>query len=87
MTTPTSTPQAAPSGRVTTRVLVVEDDPTVAEVVARYLRRDGHEVTVVGDGRLAVPRVSPPEVSGGTPTGFEGRALCHLVLASKTRRG
>ena len=58
MTTPTSTPQAAPSGRVTTRVLVVEDDPTVAEVVARYLRRDGHEVTVVGDGRLALARAA-----------------------------
>ena len=26
------------------RVLVVEDDPTVAEVVGTYLRRAGHDV-------------------------------------------
>ena len=57
MTTMTSTPQTA-SGLAATRVLVVEDDPTVAEVVARYLRRDGHEVTVVGDGRLALARAA-----------------------------
>jgi DNA-binding response OmpR family regulator len=38
----------------TARVLVVEDDPTVAEVVARYLDRDGYEVEVIGDGRAAI---------------------------------
>lgn len=36
------------------RILVVEDEPMVAEVVARYLRRDGHEVQVVGDGGAAI---------------------------------
>jgi DNA-binding response OmpR family regulator len=36
------------------RVLVVDDDPTVSDVVSRYLRRDGHEVQVVGDGQLAL---------------------------------
>ncbi len=39
------------------RILVVEDDPTVAEVVARYLERDGFMVEQVGDGRTAVERV------------------------------
>lgn len=33
-----------------TRVLVVEDEPTVADVVVRYLERDGHEMEVTGDG-------------------------------------
>ena len=33
-----------------TRVLVVEDEPTMADVVVRYLVRDGHEVEVAGDG-------------------------------------
>ena len=33
-----------------TRVLVVEDDPTVAEVVVRYLEREGFAVETVGDG-------------------------------------
>jgi DNA-binding response OmpR family regulator len=38
------------------RVLIVEDDPTVAEVVARYLERDGFTVESVADGRDAVAR-------------------------------
>jgi DNA-binding response OmpR family regulator len=46
------------------RVLVVEDDPTVAEVVARYLVREGYAVESVADGRLALERAlaSPPDV-------------------------
>lgn len=46
------------------RVLVVEDDPTVAEVVARYLERDGHEVECVGDGAEALRRAlaDPPDL-------------------------
>jgi DNA-binding response OmpR family regulator len=32
------------------RVLVIEDDPTLSDVVARYLRRDGFAVEVRGDG-------------------------------------
>jgi PleD family two-component response regulator len=31
-------------------VLVVEDEPTIADVVARYLQRAGYETEVVGDG-------------------------------------
>jgi DNA-binding response OmpR family regulator len=38
------------------RVLVVEDDPTVAEVVRRYLEREGFAVEAVGDGREALIR-------------------------------
>ena len=36
------------------RVLVVEDEPMVAEVVERYLRRDGYDVCVVHDGKAAL---------------------------------
>ena len=36
------------------RVLVVDDDPTVSDVVSRYLTRDGHDVEVVNDGLLAL---------------------------------
>jgi DNA-binding response OmpR family regulator len=39
-----------------TRVLVVEDDPTVSEVVARYLTREGYAVEEVADGTHAVER-------------------------------
>ncbi len=35
-------------------VLVVDDDPTVAEVVATYLRRAGHRVRYAADGYAAV---------------------------------
>jgi two-component system response regulator ResD len=36
------------------RILVVEDEPTVAEVVDRYLRRDGYNVSVAHDGLHAM---------------------------------
>jgi len=35
-------------------ILVVDDDPTVAEVVATYLRRAGHRVRLAADGPSAV---------------------------------
>jgi DNA-binding response OmpR family regulator len=48
----------APSGGPFTvtadRILVVEDEPMVAEVVQKYLRRDGHAVQVVHDGASAL---------------------------------
>lgn len=34
----------------TARILVIEDDPTVAEVVSRYLAREGFDVVVSTDG-------------------------------------
>jgi DNA-binding response OmpR family regulator len=37
-------------------VLVVDDDRNIAEVVARYLVREGFEVETTGDGREAVER-------------------------------
>lgn len=36
------------------RILVVEDEPSIREVVSLYLERAGYHVTVVGDGRAAV---------------------------------
>lgn len=43
---------------------MVDDDPTVAEVVARYLERDGHSVECVGDGAEALRRAlaDPPDL-------------------------
>jgi DNA-binding response OmpR family regulator len=38
------------------RILIVDDDVTVAEILSRYLVREGYEVESVGDGRLAVER-------------------------------
>jgi len=35
-------------------VLVVDDEPTIAEVVARYLERAGYDARIAGDGPTAV---------------------------------
>ena len=41
-----------------TRVLVVDDEPTVREVVVGYLRRDGHEVYEAADGPTALELIT-----------------------------
>jgi DNA-binding response OmpR family regulator len=41
-----------------TRVLVVDDDPTVREVVVSYLRAEGYAVSEAADGRTALARVT-----------------------------
>jgi DNA-binding response OmpR family regulator len=48
----------------TQRVLVIEDDPTVAEVVSRYLSREGYSVAVSPDGRrgLQTALEAPPDL-------------------------
>ncbi len=43
---------------VSHRVLVVDDDPTVSDVVRRYLEQDGCQVRLVGDGLAALAAVS-----------------------------
>ncbi|HEY7137298.1 MAG TPA: response regulator transcription factor [Acidimicrobiia bacterium] len=46
------------------RVLVVEDDPNVAEVVLRYLDREGFDTVGVADGNEALERAEsdPPDI-------------------------
>lgn len=46
------------------RIMVVDDDPTLADVVRRYLIRDGHLVECVRDGYTALRRVEeePPDL-------------------------
>ncbi len=39
---------------MTARVLLIEDDPNVAEVVARYLQREGYQVQVEADGQAGL---------------------------------
>ena len=41
-----------------TKILVVEDEPSIGEVVSLYLRRAGYEVTVVQDGQAALDLLS-----------------------------
>jgi DNA-binding response OmpR family regulator len=46
------------------RVLIVEDDPNVAEVVGRYLEREGYRVETVADGAKGLERAlaDPPDL-------------------------
>jgi DNA-binding response OmpR family regulator len=46
------------------KVLVVDDEPTVREVVVGYLRRDGHDVSEAGDGTTALELLDaePPDL-------------------------
>ncbi len=69
------------TGRV--RVLVVEDEAVLASVIADYLRADGYEVAVVGDGARAVElaRESAPHVvvlDLGLPT-VDGIEVCRRL--------
>ena len=47
----------------TARVLVVEDDEAIADVLRRSLRAEGHEVRSAGDGAEAL---TPPSSSART---------------------
>jgi DNA-binding response OmpR family regulator len=49
---------------MTARVLIIEDDPNVAEVVARYLEREGYRVQTESDGRLGLEAAlaHPPDL-------------------------
>ncbi|MFC9172692.1 MULTISPECIES: response regulator transcription factor [Streptomyces] len=51
-----NTPHAPAADAARGRVLVVDDDPTVAEVVAGYLHRAGYAVDRAGDGPAALER-------------------------------
>ncbi|MGP4023159.1 response regulator [Actinomadura sp. 3N407] len=70
------------------RVLVVDDDPTVAEVVARYLARDGHEVVCVADGLAALRKAldHPPDlvVLDLMLPGMDGLEVCRRLRRTST---
>ncbi|HKE74965.1 MAG TPA: response regulator transcription factor, partial [Acidimicrobiales bacterium] len=67
------------------RILVVDDDVTVSEVVARYLERDGFAVEVQADGREALDRAlaEPPDlvVLDLMLPGMDGLEVCRRLRA------
>jgi DNA-binding response OmpR family regulator len=40
------------------RILVVDDEPTIGEIVSRYLERGGYETRIAADGHAALARAS-----------------------------
>ena len=73
-------------GPVTTSVvLVVEDEPAIAELLRRYLTRDGFEVRLAADGEtgLAAIRTGRPDaviLDVGLP-GIDGTEVCRRLRA------
>jgi DNA-binding response OmpR family regulator len=70
-----------------TTVLVVDDEPTVRDVVARYLERDGHRVVTAEDGDAArglIEREAPSLVLLDVmlPGKTDGLELCRWIRAS-----
>ncbi len=69
------------------RVLLVEDDPTVADVVTQYLTRSGYRVTHVDDGLRAVAAAAAVEpdllvLDVMLPT-IDGLEVCRRVRAER----
>ncbi|MGW4108804.1 response regulator transcription factor [Streptomyces sp. NPDC004976] len=66
-------------------VLVAEDDEKQAELIRLYLVREGHDVTVVHDGRAVIGEVSrrPPDlvVLDWMLPGLDGLEVCRRIRA------
>ncbi len=77
------------------RLLVAEDDPKQAELIRRYLEREGHSVLVVHDGRAAIDECRRRRDATGSPflnsifgtnNGFRRPvSRSHLSLAQRCR--
>jgi DNA-binding response OmpR family regulator len=65
------------------RIVIVDDDPTVADVVGRYLMRDGHTVERAQDGYEALRKVAerPPDlvVLDLMLPGMDGLEVCRRL--------
>ena len=69
----------------TGRVLVIEDDEEIADVLRRFLRQEGHEVRTAADGEEALPMASEfvPDLvilDLGLP-GLDGVEVCRRLRA------
>lgn len=73
------------------QVVVVEDEPVIAEAVAARLRAEGHDVAVAGDGPSGVElcrRVRPALVVLDLMLpGFDGYEVCRRVQAEPGLEG
>ncbi len=80
------------------RVLIIEDDPNVSEVVARYLEREGYLVETVADGAVGLARAlaDPPDLVvldlmlpslGGLEICRQLRAVAPVPVVMLTARG
>jgi two-component system, OmpR family, response regulator BaeR len=70
------------------RVLVVEDDTKIAQLLLDYLRQEGHEASALTDGRVALQQIlqAPPAllILDLMLPGLDGLALCRAVRQFST---
>jgi DNA-binding response OmpR family regulator len=79
-------------GTDTGTIIVVEDDPNIADLVDMYLRREGFRVLQAGDGAAGweiVSRERPRLVilDVGLPGEVDGLELCRRMRAAPGRAG
>jgi PAS domain S-box-containing protein len=55
---PPAVDESVPAATITSRILVVDDEPTIRNAIATYFRSMGHAVETAGSGREAVTRVT-----------------------------
>jgi len=70
------------------RVLIVEDEPSLADLARLYLERDGHAVDVVADGEAALAAVGSGAhdvvlLDIGLPDGPDGIEVCRRMRAAQ----
>jgi CheY-like chemotaxis protein len=72
------------------RILIVEDDPDIAELVRHYLVRAGHETVIVGSGLDALPRIRDERpdllVLDLMLPGLHGLEVCRLIRTREETR-
>ena len=72
-------------------ILVVEDDPQVARLIALVLERHGHQSQVVADGQTALRKakeLNPAIIFADlTIKGMNGEALCSTLKSDAATRG
>ncbi|HYU77686.1 MAG TPA: response regulator transcription factor [Vicinamibacterales bacterium] len=69
------------------RILVAEDDPDIASLLAHYLRKAGFDADVVSSGRDVLPRIrtAPPDVLllDLMLPGLDGLEVCRAVRSDE----
>ena len=75
------------SGRGSTTVLVVEDEPAIAQAIARRLAAEGWAVEAVGDGLVGVERAATLQpdvvVLDVMLPGIDGLEVCRRIQAER----
>ncbi|MDQ2726583.1 MAG: response regulator transcription factor [Actinomycetota bacterium] len=70
-------------------IVVVEDDPNIADLVDLYLRREGFRVILAADGTAGLTAIARDQprlivLDVGLPGGVDGLEVCRRVRASAT---